>query len=206
MHTNQLKIVGCGGHGKVVIDALSLCDHSLQISLCDSNKELVGKEIYGLLIDSTMDSLVHFNGFVHVAIGSNKVRERIFNFLTSETGLYTIAHPDASISKHAFIAEGSFIAAKTVLGPECSIGRGCIINHGAIVDHEVQVGAFSHIAPNSTLGGNVTIGQGVLVGSGAVVLPGVTVGDGAIIAAGAVVIRDVKANTLVKGVPAVCKE
>lgn len=205
MHTNQLKIIGCGGHSKVVIDALLLCEHSYQISLCDSNKDLLGKEIFGLLIDSTMESLEDFKGLIHVAIGNNKVRQELFKLLNTQMSLLTIIHPSASISNHANIEEGSFIAAKTVVGPESSIGEGCIINHGAVVDHEVTIGAYSHIAPNSTLAGNVNIGKGVLIGSGAVVLPGITIGDGAIIAAGAVVIKDVIKNTQVMGVPAVEK-
>lgn len=203
MHTNQLKIVGCGGHSKVVIDALLLCDHSFQISLCDSNKELLGKEIHGLLIDSEMESLADFIGFVHIAIGNNQARQKVYELASLKSRLFTIIHPSALISKYMQVEEGAFIAAGAILGPESFIGKGSIINHGAVVDHEVKVGAWSHIAPNSTLGGNVKVGNNVLVGSGAVVLPGVTVGDGAIIAAGAVVIKDVKENTIVRGVPAV---
>ena len=203
MHINKLKIVGCGGHSKVVIDALSLCAHSFQISLCDSNKDLLGKEVGGLLIDSTMESLSDFDGFIHVAIGNNQVRKSIYKLINLKNNLFTIIHPAAVVSKSAQIEGGSFIAARAILGPESFVGKGCIINHAAVVDHEVKIGAYSHIAPNSTLGGNVKVGKGVLVGSGAVVLPGITIGDGAIIGAGAVVIKDVKENTLVKGVPAV---
>lgn len=203
MHTNQLKIIGCGGHGKVVIEALSLCHHSFQISLCDNNKELLGKELYGFLIDSTIESLIHFKGLAHVAIGNNQIRQEVYKLLNRETTLLTIIHPAALISKYASIEPGTFIAAKALLAPESYISEGCIINHGAIIDHEVRIGAGTHIAPNCTLGGNVTIGKEVLVGSGATILPGLVIGDRAIIAAGAVVISDVKANTIVKGVPAV---
>lgn len=206
MHTNQLKIIGCGGHSKVVIDALLLSTTEFQISLCDSNKELLGKDIYGLLIDSNMESLIDFKGFVHVAIGNNLIRKKIFKLLNGETLLLTIIHPATCISKHSSIGAGSFIGANAILGPESFIGIGCIINHGAIIDHEVKIGSCSHIAPNSTLGGNVTIGSNVLIGAGAVVLPGITIGDGAIVGAGSVVTKNVKENTLVKGVPAVEKE
>jgi sugar O-acyltransferase (sialic acid O-acetyltransferase NeuD family) len=206
MHTDRLKIVGCGGHCKVVLDALSLCEHLCHITLCDSDRELLGKELYGFLIDSTMESLSDFSGKIHIAIGTNKVRERIFNQINAFSSLYTVIHPAAVISKLAHVEQGSFIAAQAVLGPECYIGKSSIINHGAVVDHEVKVGDFSHIAPNSTLGGCVTVGKGVLIGAGATILPGVTIGDGAIIAAGAVVLNDVKEHTTVMGVPAVSKE
>jgi sugar O-acyltransferase (sialic acid O-acetyltransferase NeuD family) len=206
MHTEQLKIIGCGGHCKVVIDALSLNSYSLQISLCDSNKKLLGKDVYGFFIDSDMDSLSTFRGFAHVAIGNNQVREQLIKSFNPEISLFTIIHPTAVISKLADVASGVFIAAQATLAPESSVDEGCIINHGAVIDHEVKVGAYSHIAPNSTLGGQVIVGKCVLIGSGAVVLPGITIGDGAIIASGAVVTKNVKENAIVKGIPAVSKE
>ncbi|MBL7480039.1 acetyltransferase [Legionella bononiensis] len=201
MHT-KLKIIGCGGHSKVVIDTLSNTCHSYIVSLCDSNKELVGTEIYGIIVDSTMDTLLDHIGFVHVAIGNNQVRERIYNSLNSESLPLSIMHPTAVISKFAVIGSGSFVAANAILGPESSIGKGCIVNHGAIVDHEVKIGAYTHIAPNSTLGGRVRVGNGVLIGAGAVILPGISLGDGSVIGAGAVVVKDVPSGSIVKGVPA----
>ncbi|KTC91642.1 acetyltransferase [Fluoribacter dumoffii] len=202
MHTNQLKIVGCGGHCKVVLDALSLSSHSFQLSLCDGNKNLLGKEICGLAIDSTMESLTDYSGLIHLAIGNNLARQNILKTINPEISLFTVIHPAAIISKSAVIGDGAFIAANAILAAESFIGRSSIVNHGAIVDHEVSIGECSHIAPNSTLGGQVSVGNGVLIGAGAVVLPGVRIGDGAVIAAGSVVIKDVKEFTTVKGVPA----
>lgn len=202
MYINQLKIIGCSGHCKVVIDALSTFEHMLEISLCDSNIGLLGKEFCGFIIDTDMKSLSMFTDFFHIAIGNNVIRKNFFDYLFLQAKPYTIIHSAAVVSKSSHISDGTFVAAKAVLGPDSFVGHGCIINHGAIVDHEVIVGEYSHIAPNSTLGGNVIVGKGVLVGAGAVVLPGVTIGDGAIIAAGAAVLKNVKEFTTVKGVPA----
>jgi sugar O-acyltransferase (sialic acid O-acetyltransferase NeuD family) len=203
MYTN-LKIVGCGGHSKVVIDALTLSRHTLEnISLCDRDVNLHGKEIYGIPIDSSIESLSDYVGYVHISIGNNKIRSNIIRLLHPDSILFTIIHPAAIIAKSAHIDPGVFIAARAILGPDSHVGVGCIINHGAIIDHEVTIGSCSHIAPNSTLGGNVKIGDRVLIGAGAVVLPGITIGNGAIIGAGSVVVKDVKQDTIVKGVPAV---
>ena len=49
----------------------------------------------------------------------------------------------------------------------------------------------------------VTLGDSVWVGMGAKILPGVTIGDNAIIGAGSVVNKDVPANTVFAGNPAV---
>lgn len=203
MHTEQLIIVGAGGHSKVVIDTLSALEHRYSITICDDNPDLMGRYILGVKIVSSTASLSGYEGLLHIAIGNNNIRSKILKSLSSRAHLFTVAHPKATISSNAEIGAGSFIAANAVLGPECIIGPGCIINHGAVVDHDVKIGSSAHIAPNSTLGGNVNIGDSVLVGAGAVVLPGLTVGNGAIVAAGAVVTRNVDAYTLVRGVPAV---
>lgn len=48
----------------------------------------------------------------------------------------------------------------------------------------------------------ITIHDKAWIGAGAIILGGVTIGEGAVVAAGAVVTKDVKAYTLVGGVPA----
>lgn len=48
----------------------------------------------------------------------------------------------------------------------------------------------------------ITVHDKVWIGAGAIILGGVTIGEGAVVAAGAVVTKDVKAFTVVGGVPA----
>ena len=52
----------------------------------------------------------------------------------------------------------------------------------------------------------INIGDNVWIGGSAVICPGVTIGKGAVIAAGAVVVKDVPANVMVAGNPAVIKK
>lgn len=60
------------------------------------------------------------------------------------------------------------------------------------------VGDDPHRLSNTT-----RIGSDVWIGYGAIVLSGVTIGDSAIIAAGSIITKDVDANTVVAGSPAV---
>jgi acetyltransferase-like isoleucine patch superfamily enzyme len=51
----------------------------------------------------------------------------------------------------------------------------------------------------------VAIGKGCFIGARAIILKGVTIGDGAVVAAGALVTRDVPAEHLAIGNPAMVK-
>ncbi|WP_033541896.1 maltose acetyltransferase domain-containing protein [Planococcus sp. CAU13] len=82
-------------------------------------------------------------------------------------------------------------------GDNCSLGPGVHIYTATHPLHPAERAA------GKEFGKPVTIGNNVWIGGRAVINPGVTVGDNAIIASGAVVVKDVPANTVVGGNPAV---
>lgn len=204
MRTDMIFLVGAGGHGKVVLDALlesgALLSH---ICICDEAPHLQGMVFMGCVIESVVLTKEMAGSSFHLAIGKADVRRRLVPALIAlgATPL-TVKHPSASVSRYSILGAGCFIAARSVIAPGAMLGDSVILNHGAIVDHDCEVGDFSHIAPNATLGGQVMIGSGVLIGAGANILPGVTIGAGAIIGAGAVVTADVDAGETRVGIPA----
>lgn len=204
MRTEAMYVIGSGGHGKVVVDALLDAGFRAEsIVLADDDPALAGTRVLGIPVAvPIVDAAIRAKAF-HVAIGNNRVRQRLFERIQA-TGGYarSIRHPGAVVSKFAEISEGAFLAARCIVAPDAIVGSGAILNHGCIVDHECRVGAFAHIAPNATLGGCVRVGDRVLVGAGANILPGVSVGDDAVIGAGAVVTCDVAVGATVSGVPA----
>ncbi len=198
-------IVGAGGHGKVVLDALIAAGmNASSIALSDDNPGLAGALVLSFrVVAPALEPAFKHTDF-HVAIGANSIRSRVFARLVKAGGRPRIVrHPGAVVSGYAILGEGVFLAAGSVVAPDASIGSGCILNHGAVVDHECSVGAFSHIAPNATLGGRVSLSERVLVGAGANILPGISIGADAVIGAGAVVTRDIGRGEIVRGVPAV---
>ena len=84
-----------------------------------------------------------------------------------------------------------------------SIGDDCLIGPN------VQLLAVSHaIEPKQRLqkenfAAPITIGNNVWIGAGVIVLAGVSIGENAVVGAGSVVTKDVAANTVVAGNPAI---
>lgn len=197
----RVLVVGAGGHGKVVVDALQSAGCLFTLRFVDDCETLWGKPVMGVEVQGALQSVFTETDQVHVAIGNNLIRQRVSNRV-ARSKLLIVQHAMALVSDYAELGAGCFVAAGALVGPCARVGEGVIVNHGAVVDHDCKIGHFCHIAPLASLAGGVCLGDGVLVGSGARVLPGITVGAGAVIGAGAIVLRDVPPGVTVVGVPA----
>ena len=120
----------------------------------------------------------------------------------------------------------------TILPPfHCDHGHGIIMGHHVFVNAGctfldgayIRIGNYTLIGPSVQIytphhpldyrerrqekefAYPVTIGDDCWIGGGVIVCPGVTIGDRAVVAAGSVVTKDVPADTLVAGNPAIVK-
>lgn len=201
-------VVGCGGHGRVVLDILLAAGEHDVIGFVDSNakvhgRRIDGREVFGDL--SAVASLQRDHGVeaAVVAIGDNGVR-RSFADRCEEAGLTLVnaVHPSANIAHNVTLGRNVVIAAGALVCAHCQIGDSAILNTGCIVDHESMIGTAVHICPGARLAGRVTVESGAFVGIGATVIQCLRIGREATVGAGAVVIRDVDALATVVGVPA----
>jgi sugar O-acyltransferase (sialic acid O-acetyltransferase NeuD family) len=204
MSTEPIFLIGAGGHGLVVLDALERAGGTSDgISIFDQSENRIGQKALDLIVQRFDPAANMKDQLFHVCIGDNTTRARLFKMLAGAGGIpATVLHPVATIAPSAGVGFGCFIAARGIVAPNAVVGEGAIVNHGTIVDHECIVGKFCHIAPGATLGGNVQVGERVMIGAGANILPGVSIGDHAIIGAGAVVTTDVPLRATFVGVPA----
>ena len=203
----KIVIVGAGGHGKVLADALMAGGRSVH-GFVDNNSSLYGSHVLGLRVlggDEAVEPgwlLVNGLGSVGRSDGRRAVDRifagRGFSFLT-------VIHPGAILAREVFLGEGCQVMAGAVLQPDVVLGRGVIVNTNASVDHDCHLADFVHVAPGATLSGGVQVGEDSHIGTGAVVIEGIRIGSGCVVAAGAVVVDDVPDGVLVAGVPAKVK-
>lgn len=109
------------------------------------------------------------------------------------------------------LSQAARLVTNVEIHPGAELGDGLVIDHGSgvVIGETARVGADVTIYHGVTLGGtslergrrHPVIGDRVTIGAGAKVLGDLTVGDDSRIGANAVVVRPVRANSVVVGVP-----
>ncbi len=202
MKSEKVYIIGAGGHGQVVAEAVMKMGIT-PAGFLDDDNALFGKKIIGIPVIGRIEICSNLDGKFVVAIGDNLTRKRIVDHIKlPEEKYFTVIHPSAVIGKNVKIGAGAMIIGGAVINTETRIGNHTIINTSSSVDHHNTVGDFVHIAPGVHTGGNVKIGEGAFIGIGTSVIPGIEIGEWAIVGAGAVVVKDLPGETLSVGVPA----
>lgn len=204
----RVIVLGAGGHGRVVAEALreggveivGFTDpsDSSDVGAIDGMPILGGDEV---LIGYSKNDVVLANGIG--SIGAPGLRRRIQSELAQAGWRFaTVVHPRAVLSKSVELGVGAQVMAGAVVQAGTVVGDGCIINSGAIVDHDCWIGAFCHVASGATLSGGVQIAEESHIGAGATIIQGVTISRATVVGAGAVVVRNHLSGGTIVGVPA----
>jgi len=207
MSERPVYVVGAGGHGGVVIDALLCMD--VRVAGVIDPRLARDSAIFGVRVvgdDAWLDRCDPAEVLLANGVGRTpheSARQEIFERLERRGfGFIAVRHPSATVGRDATLGDGSQVMAGAVVQCRARIGRNTVINTRASVDHDCAVGDHAFIGPGATLCGEVTIGSGAFLGAGAIVLPGIAVGERAVVGAGAVVARAVADGARVRGVPA----
>ena len=203
-------VLGGGGHGRVVIDALRLARPDLEIAVLDVDAALLGASVLGALVlgDDGFLGQARQRGYGWFTVGMGSIkynarRQALFaRGLAAALAPVNVVHPSAVVSPGARIGRGVQVLAAAVVNVGAELGDNVIVNSGAIIDQGCRIGGFSHIGPGAVVCGGAGVGELASICAGAVLREGVMIGAEALVAGGAVVLGDVGPGVRVAGVPA----
>ncbi|WP_322549048.1 acetyltransferase [Flavobacterium psychraquaticum] len=143
-----------------------------------------------------------------IGIGNPSLRKKLVHKFEAIGGIYTSTiSPFATIGHFGTtIGAGSNIMTGAIVSNDVTIGKGCLIYFNSVITHDCIIENYVEISPSVKVLGRCKIGRYTQIGSNATVLPDIILGENVIVGAGSVVTKDVPANCLVVGVPAVIKK
>lgn len=184
----RLLVVGAGGHGRSVAEAVQLSGDFEMVGFLDDGAFASGDDVWGLPVLGPASDFAGYAALAShavVAIGNNVLRQMLCAQLQAAGfALARVVHPRAIVSPRAQLAEGVAVMAGAIVGNEAVLSPGVIVNCGAVVDHHAQVHEFGHLGVNACMaGGSVlgalawmqagsAIGYGVQLAAGTVLKPG----------------------------------
>lgn len=183
----DVLIVGAGGHGRSVAEAILLGGTYRLAGFLDDSwpnaKEVWGYPVLGKVGD--LDTCGERARLAIVAIGNNATRERLHaRILAAGFELVTVIHPRAIVSPRATLGAGCAVMAGAVIGTEAVLGEGVIVNCGAIADHHCRVEEFGHLGVGACMAGGSVLGRGAWMQASAALGYGVCVAPGDVLAPG----------------------
>lgn len=206
----SLIILGAGGHAKILIEALRAQGNRDSLAALDSNQEIWGRKLLGVPVlggDDLLSNLV-MDGLQRFVVGlggvrNNQPRKELYQKARSlGLGPVTVIHPSAVISPSAELGPGCQVLPGAVINAEATLGTNVIVNTRAVVEHDCRLGSHVHVASGAVICSGCTLGEGVHVGASAVVRQLISIGKWSTVGAGAAVVKTIKANSKVVGIPA----
>lgn len=183
----RLLIVGAGGHGRSVAEAVLAAGlYELAGFVDDAAPGL--QQVWSWPVVATTADLSRCRPHAQaaiVAIGNNRLRAELQQRLqTAGFELATVLHPRAMVSPRAVIGAGTAVMAGAIVGTEAQLGAGVIVNAGAVVDHHCRVEDFGHLGVNAAMAGGSVLGRSAWMQAGCVLGYGVRVEEGAVLPPG----------------------
>lgn len=164
---SNIIIIGAGGHGKVVAEAILSEGKYHLLGFCDDAAPIDTLVFEQYKVVCNTEQLAHLNfDFYIVAIGNNEIRKKIHERLKLQHRAASIIHPFTSISAHASIGAGTVILPGAVVAQGTHIGENCIIGSNVHIDHETIIGDNSYIRNGSCIGSNTNIAAGSYTNTG----------------------------------------
>ena len=199
MKNEQLLIIGCGDHSKVVTEiAEALGVKNIQyLDQLKTINNFLGRKTYTKINENFIGNFI-------VAIGDNFLREKVYlDFINKYKAATPINlfHPKSIVSPRCKFGQGNVIISNSTVNSSSKIGNGVIINTSSSVDHDCYLKDFCSLAPGVNIGGNVVIGKRTFISIGAKIMHGINIGNDNVIGGCSFVNKDIEDNCVCYGVP-----
>lgn len=204
----HLIIVGAGGMGREVYHIATGCigygtEFDIKGFLDYDAHILDAFEGYPPVIGNDEDYQIERDDIFISSIGSVNIRKKSAELLKSRGAIFqTLVHKNANVCSTAQIGSGCLIQHGASVGADVQIGENCMIQYNAVLGHDVIVGDYCRLDCFVMCVGGVKIKDCATIHTSAVLNHKVVVGEGATVGACSFVMRKVKPNTTVFGVPA----
>lgn len=156
----KIIVIGAGGHGKVVSDAIIAQDKYILVGFVDVLLPIGTEVIGGFKVIEKQENLHLLKSKADVflvAIGNNKVREVLFHLAAEYLSPAIVIHPSVILGSNVSIGEGTVILANAIISAFSEIGNNTIINASSVVDHECRIGSNCHISIGTMVGSNSVV-------------------------------------------------
>ena len=204
----NLIIIGARGFGREFYNDLKQREnygkeYIIKGFLDDKSDALFDYVGYPPILSSVEDYEIEKGDIFTCALGDSLYRRKYNDIILGKGGKFinlisnlSIIHANAKIGKGVVIAPFCHISTDVIIGDFSILQAYCNLGHDA------QVGEYCSLESFTFMGGFSKIGNNVTLHTRSTILPHIKVGDNSIVGVGSVVIRNVKDNTTVFGVPA----
>lgn len=204
----NLIIIGARGYGREVCGLARQCrgyntEYTIKGFLDDKLDALDGFDNYPEIISSVENYEIQENDVFVCALGSVQWKKHYVDIILSKGGRFiNLIHPTVIFTSNVTLGNGLIIFMYSNISNDCIIDDFVTIQGFVAIGHDSKIGKWSHVNAYSFMGGFAVLEQEVCLNTRATVLPNVVVRKGATVGAASLVIKNVKENTTVFGVPA----
>lgn len=204
----NLIIIGARGYGREVYNLALQCegcqkDYEVKGFLDDKADALAGFENYPEIIGAVEDYEIQENDVFCCALGSVQWKKHYVELIEKKGGKFiNLIHPTVIIHSNVKLGVGLIAFMYSNISNDSIIEDYVTIQGFVAIGHDSKIGKWSHINAYGFTGGYAVLEEEVTLNTRSTVLPNITVRKGATVGAASLVIRNVKENTTVFGVPA----